>query len=159
MTHPDNIARDELEVLEEVKVDAKSKETINDVKMIVLAVDVQPQFTNEMTFTCYEHLLQLVRNEASKLGFGVVIARSDNGTSRRKAFVVMKCERGGKYVLKNQKLKHDDTESRKCVCPFKLRVSCRADGLWHFRIVCGLHNHALETKLHNHPIICQLNRE
>ncbi|XP_058765819.1 uncharacterized protein LOC131639333 [Vicia villosa] len=47
-----------------------------------------------MTFTCSEHLLEWVRNKASKLKFGVVIARSDNGTSIRQAFVVIKCESG-----------------------------------------------------------------
>ncbi|XP_058742515.1 protein FAR1-RELATED SEQUENCE 6-like [Vicia villosa] len=112
-----------------------------------------------MTFTCPEHLLEWVQNEACKLGFGDVIARFDNGTSRRQAFVVMKCERGWKYVPTNRKLKHDGTGSRKCVCPFKLSVSCRVDGLWRFSVVCGLHNHALETKLHGQPIVCRLKRE
>ncbi|XP_058776635.1 uncharacterized protein LOC131650959 [Vicia villosa] len=111
MAHPDNIVRDELEVSEEVNVDAKSKEPINDVKTIFVAVD-------------------WVRSEASKLGFGVVIARSDNDTSRRQAFVVMRCERDGKV-----------------------------DGLWHFSVISGIHNHALKTKLHGHPIVCRLNRE
>ncbi|XP_058776787.1 uncharacterized protein LOC131651137 [Vicia villosa] len=159
VVHPDNIVRDELEVPKEVNVDAKSKEPINDVKKIVVSVDVRPQFTNEMTFTCRGHLLEWVQNEASKLGFGVVIARSDDGTSRRKAFVMMRCERGGKYVPTNRKLKHDDTGSRMCACPFKLCVSCRVDGLWPFRVICRIHNHALETKLHGHRIMCQLNRE
>ncbi|XP_058776374.1 uncharacterized protein LOC131650671 [Vicia villosa] len=73
--------------------------------------------------------------EASKLGFGVVIGRSKNDTSIRQAFVVMTCERSGKYVSKIRKLKHDDTGSRKCECPFKLRASCRVDGLWRFSVI------------------------
>ncbi|XP_058762910.1 uncharacterized protein LOC131636301 [Vicia villosa] len=112
-----------------------------------------------MTFTCREHLLERVRNEASKLGFGIVMTRSDNGTNRRQAFVVMKCERGENYIPTNRKLKHDYTGLRKCVCPFKLCISCRVDGLWRFSVVYGLHNHALETKLHGHPITCRLSRE
>ncbi|XP_058750394.1 uncharacterized protein LOC131623400 [Vicia villosa] len=40
MVHPDNIARDDLEVPEEVNEDDKTKEVINDVKTIVVAVDV-----------------------------------------------------------------------------------------------------------------------
>ncbi|XP_058726292.1 uncharacterized protein LOC131597622 [Vicia villosa] len=148
MVHPDNIVTDELVVTEEVKVDPKPKEPINDVKTKIVAVDVQPQFTNDMTFAFREHVLDWVRNEASKLGFGVVIARYDNGSSRRKAFVVLNCERGGQYARTNRVLKHDDTSSRKCVCPFKLRVTCRIDGLWCFRVICGLHNHELETNLH-----------
>ncbi|XP_058776898.1 protein FAR1-RELATED SEQUENCE 5-like [Vicia villosa] len=132
MAHPDNISGDELEVPEDVNVDAKFKESIKDVKTIVIAVD-------------------WVRNKASKFGFSVVIARSDNSTSRRQAFVMMRCERGGKYVPTNRKLKHDDTRSRKCACSFKLRTSCRVDGLWCFSVICEIHNHTLETKLHDHP--------
>ncbi|XP_058774718.1 uncharacterized protein LOC131648990 [Vicia villosa] len=112
-----------------------------------------------MTFTCREHLLDWVRNEASKLGFGIVILRSGNGSSRRKDFVVLNCERGGKYVRTNRVLKHDDTGSRKCACPFKLHVTRRIDGLWHFSMICGVHNHTLETNLYGHPSACRLSRE
>ncbi|XP_058776948.1 uncharacterized protein LOC131651297 [Vicia villosa] len=129
MVHPDNIFRDGVDVPEEVNGDAMLNEVNGDVKTIVVAIDVRQDFTNEMTFTSRQHLLEWNRIEASKLGFGIVIARSDNGTSRRQAFIVMTCERGGKYVPKIQKFKHDDTGSRKCLCPFKLRVSCRVDGL------------------------------
>ncbi|XP_058783434.1 uncharacterized protein LOC131658118 [Vicia villosa] len=112
-----------------------------------------------MTFTCREHLLDWVQNEASKLGFDIVILRSDNGTSRRKAFVLLNCEKDGKYVPPIRVLKHDDTGSRKCMCPFKLRVTRRIDDLWRFSVICGLHNHSLETKLHGHPIACRLSHE
>ncbi|XP_058757542.1 uncharacterized protein LOC131630786 [Vicia villosa] len=125
---------------------------------ITVAVDVRPQFTND-TFACREHLLDWVRNEASKLAFGIVILRSDNGSSRRKAFVVLNCERGGKYVRTNRVLKHDDTRSIKCACPFKLRVTRRIDGLRRFSVICRVHNHALETNLHGHPSACRLSHE
>ncbi|XP_058726905.1 uncharacterized protein LOC131598306 [Vicia villosa] len=130
MVHPDNIVTDELVVTEEVNVDAKPKESVNDVKTKTVAVDVRPQFTNDMTFACREHVLDWVRNEASKLGFDIVILRSYNGTSRRKAFVVLNCDRGGKI-----------------------------DDLWRFSVVCELHNHTLDTKLHEHPIACRLSCE
>ncbi|XP_058783365.1 uncharacterized protein LOC131658045 [Vicia villosa] len=85
--------------------------------------------------------------EASKLGFGVVIERSDNGTSRRQACVMMICEKGVKYVSRVRQLKHVDTGSKKCECLFKLRGSCRVDDTWRFNVVCGEHNHALDSKL------------
>ncbi|XP_058782869.1 uncharacterized protein LOC131657496 [Vicia villosa] len=112
-----------------------------------------------MNFACREHVLDWVQNEASKLGFGIVIARSNNGTSRRKAFVMLNCKRGGKYVPTTRLLKHDDTGLRKRVCAFKLRVTRRIDDLWLFSVICGLHNHALESKLHGHPNACRLSRE
>ena len=94
--------------------------------------------------------------EASKLGFSFVIERSDNGTRRRQPFVVMTCERSGKHVQKLRKIKHDDTGSRKCECPFKLHGYCRVDGFWRYNVMSGMHNHALGTKLHGHPIVCRL---
>ncbi|XP_058775970.1 uncharacterized protein LOC131650269 [Vicia villosa] len=112
-----------------------------------------------MIFVCREHVLDWIRNEASKLGFGIVILRPDNGSSRRKAFVLLNCERGGKYVGRNRVLKHDDTGSRKCACLFKLRVTCRIDGLWRISVICGIPNHALETNLHGKPSACRLSRE
>ncbi|XP_058768633.1 protein FAR-RED ELONGATED HYPOCOTYL 3-like [Vicia villosa] len=159
MVDPDNIVTDELVVPEEVNVDAKPKEPVNDVKTSTVAVDVRPQFTNDMTFACREHLLDWVQNEASKLGFGIVILRSNNDSSRRKAFVVLNCKRGGKYVPTNRMLKHDDTGSRKCACPFKLHITHRIDDLCYFSIIYRFHNHALETKLHGHLITYRLSRE
>ncbi|XP_058765545.1 uncharacterized protein LOC131639045 [Vicia villosa] len=143
----------------DLRYGAKPNEPVNDVKTITVAVDVRPQLTNDMTFVCHEHLLDWVRNEASKLGFGIVILRSNNGSSRRKAFVVLNCERGGKYVRTNRVLKYDDTGSRKCACLFKLHATRRIDGMWHFSVICGVHNHALDTNLHGHPSACRLSSE
>src|SRR4051812_33414196 len=108
MVHPDD-----LEVPEEVNVD---KEPVNDVKAMIVAVDVRQQIKNDMSFACREQLLDWVRSEASRLGFDIVILRSDNGSSRQKVFVVLNYERGGKYVPTNRVLKHEDTGSRKCGC-------------------------------------------
>ncbi|XP_058734215.1 uncharacterized protein LOC131605944 [Vicia villosa] len=127
MVHLDNIARDVVEVPDVVNEDAKPKEVNDDVKTIVIAIDVQQQFTNEMTFTSRQHFFEWIRIEASKLGFGVVIARFDNGTNRIQTFVVMKYG--------------------------------RIYGLRRFNIVCKLHNHALDTKIHTYPIVCPLNPE
>lgn len=73
-------------------------------------------------------MLQWVRREVRKLGFGIVIGRSENGSDRRQTFVKMICERGGTYQLKFRKLKQDDTGLRKCECPFKL-----LDTIWQMR--------------------------
>ncbi|XP_058761990.1 protein FAR1-RELATED SEQUENCE 5-like [Vicia villosa] len=101
-------------------------------------------------------MLHRIRTEATKLGFGVVIGRSDNGTSRRNAFVTLTCKRSEKYILHFQKLKRDDTGSRKCECPFRLRGYLLANNKWKFNVICGLHNHDLSQKLVSHPITCRL---
>ncbi|XP_058765474.1 uncharacterized protein LOC131638966 [Vicia villosa] len=126
---------------------------------MINAVDVRQQFTNDRSLGSREQFLDWVRNEASKLGFRIVILRSDNGNSRRKAFVVLNCERGGSYVQSNWVLKHEDTGSRKCGCPFKLRATRRVDDLWRLSVICGVHNHALDAKLHGYPMACRLSHE
>ncbi|XP_058748401.1 protein FAR1-RELATED SEQUENCE 5-like [Vicia villosa] len=97
--------------------------------------------------------------ETSKLRFGVVIRRFDNDTIRRQTFVIMRRERSRKYVPKIRKLKHDEIESRKYECPFKLREYCRVGDIWRFNVISGIHNHALDTKLQGHPIVYRLKSE
>ncbi|XP_058754728.1 uncharacterized protein LOC131627885 [Vicia villosa] len=156
MVHPNNIVADDLEVSEEVNI---GKEPVNDVKTMTVVVDVRQQFTNDMSFASREHFLNWIQSAATKLGFGIVILRSNYGSSNWKAFVMLNCERGGKYVPTNRVLKHENMGSGKCGSPFRLRVTYMIDDLWHFSVICGLHNHALETKLHMHPIACRLSRK
>src|SRR3954468_7731506 len=156
MVHPDNIVDDDVVVPEVVNV---NNDPVIDVKSMINAVDVRQQFTNDRSFGSCKQLIDWVQNEASKLGFGIVILRSDNGNSRRKAFVVLNCERGGSYAQSNRVLKHENTGSRKWGCPFKLRATRRVDDLWRLTIICRMHNHALDVKLHGHPMACRLSRE
>ena len=88
--------------------------------LIIKVVDVREQFENIEEFELREDMLQWICIEATKLGFGVVIGSSDNGTDRRNTFVILTCERSGKYIRRIQNLKHDDTGSRICECPFRL---------------------------------------
>src|SRR4051812_27979086 len=122
MVHPDNIVHDDV-------VANVSSDPGIDVKSMIDAVDVRQQFTNDRSFASRKQLIDWVRNEACKFGFGIVILRSDNGNSRRKAFVVLNCEWGGSYVQSNRVLKHEDTGSRKCGYPFKLCATRRVDDL------------------------------
>src|SRR3954463_9341455 len=136
MVHPDNIVQDD-GVLNPEIVNVNNDPGI-DASPNINAVDVRKHFTNDRSFASREQLIDWVRNEASKLGFGIGILRSDDGNSRRKAFVVLNCELGGSYVQSNRVLKHEDTGSRKWVCPFKLRVTRRVDDLWRLTVICGM---------------------
>src|SRR3954469_23639805 len=157
MVHPNNIVQDGGAVVPEV-VNVKNNSVIDD-RAMINAVDVWHQFTNDRSVGNREHLIDWVQNEASKVGFRIVILRSDNENSRRKAFVVLNSEQGGSYAQSNRVLKHEDTGSRKCGCPFKLRATRRVDDLWRLTVICGIHNHALDSKLHGHPMACRLSRE
>ncbi|XP_058748394.1 uncharacterized protein LOC131621371 [Vicia villosa] len=124
--------------------------------ILTKVVDIREHFENGEEFEFHDDMLHWIRTETMKLGFGVVIGRSDNSTSRRNAFVTLTCERNGKYICRIQKLKLDDNDSRKCKCSFKLCGYHLANNKWRFNVICGLHNHDLSQKLVGHPIACWL---
>ncbi|XP_052734171.1 PKS-NRPS hybrid synthetase cheA-like [Vigna angularis] len=97
---------------------------------------------------------------AFDLGFVVVIVRSDiaTGVRGRKTYVILGCERGGKY----RKYKADAVASvygtRKCECPFRLKGKPCSDGAgWVLKVMCGHHNHELAETLVGHPYAGRLN--
>src|ERR1051325_4059254 len=73
--------------------------------LVIKAVDVREHFENIEEFELRDDMLQWIRLEATRLRFGIVIARSDNGTDRRNAFIILTCERSGKYVAHIQNFK------------------------------------------------------
>lgn len=124
--------------------------------VIVKVVDIGNQIKKEQEFEFRDHVLQWAHTEASKLGFGVIIGRSDNGSDIRCTFVTMTCERKGKYIHHIRNFKRDDTYSRKYECPFKLCGYMLANNKCRFNVMCGLHNHDLSEKLVGHSITCHL---
>ncbi|XP_052732451.1 PKS-NRPS hybrid synthetase cheA-like [Vigna angularis] len=97
---------------------------------------------------------------AFDLGFVVVIVRSDiaTGVRGRKTYVILGCERGGKY----RKYKADAVASvygtRKCECPFRLKGKSCSDGAgWVLKVMCGHHNHELAETLVGYPYAGRLN--
>ncbi|XP_058725564.1 uncharacterized protein LOC131596844 [Vicia villosa] len=71
----------------------------------------------------------------------------------------MLCERSRKYHPPLRKFKRDNTGTRKCECPFKIRGYMMACKKWKFSVICGLHNHDLCAKLQGHSSVCRLNPE
>ncbi|XP_050890066.1 uncharacterized protein LOC127095415 [Lathyrus oleraceus] len=124
--------------------------------VVVKRIDVDNQFKSEQKFESRDQMLQWIRMEASKLEFSVVIGRSDNGSDRRCAFVTMTCERSGKYRTPLWNFKRDDTDSRKCKCPFKVCGYMLENKNWRFNVICDLHNHDLCEKIVGHPSVCRL---
>lgn len=97
--------------------------------------------------------------EADKLWFGIVIEKSDNGLDRRPTFMILRCNRSGKYITSLHKLKRDDTGSRKCECLFKLCGYLLANNKWRFNVIFDTHNHDKCDKLVYRPIACHLRPE
>jgi len=64
-----------------------------------------------------------VRKLAFHFGFVIVILRSDTSTGQqeRKTFVLLGCDREGKYRRFKKNLQVTESGTRKCDCPFRLR--------------------------------------
>ena len=95
-----------------------------------------------------------MRKVSFRLGFVVVILRSDKtiGQQGRKTFVLLGCERSGKYSKYKNDLEVSIIGRRKCDCPFRLRGKPISNGEgWVLKVICGLHNHDLAETLVGHP--------
>ncbi|CAK8576397.1 unnamed protein product [Lathyrus sativus] len=150
MVHPDNISK-ELVSTNDVSSNVQG--------VVVKLVDVNVNFNNKKEFDDRDSMLSWIRRTATKLDFGVVIGRSNNGSEIRNVFVTLLCERSGKYQTPLWKFKRDDTSSRKCECPFMVRGYMLSTKKWKFSVICGLHNHELFLKLQGHPSVCRLKSE
>ncbi|XP_068486297.1 uncharacterized protein [Phaseolus vulgaris] len=105
-------------------------------------------------FPSREDLLEWVRRVAYRLGFVIVIIRSDiaNGKQGTKTYVLLGCERGGSYRKYKDGLEVPVTGTRKFQCPFKLRGKPIGKGQgWVLKVICGTHNHDLYDTLVGNP--------
>ena len=105
MVHPDNISK-ELVSTNDVSPNVQG--------VVVKSVDVGDGFNNKQEFDDRDSMLTWIRRIATRLGFGVVIARSNNDSERRNTFVTLLCERSGIYQTPLRNFKRDDTGSRRC---------------------------------------------
>ncbi|XP_017416390.1 uncharacterized protein LOC108327167 [Vigna angularis] len=94
------------------------------------------------------------------LGFVVVIVRSDiaTGVRGRKTFIILGCERGGKYRKYKANVVASVYGTCKCECPFRLKGKPCSDGAgWVLKVMCGHHNYELAETLVGHPYADRLN--
>jgi hypothetical protein len=127
---------------------------------VIDSFDFAENFATDKTFSTRDDLLKWVRGEAVKLGFTIIISKSDNGSDKRKQTLVLGCERGGVYRESKKKLKGQDIiRSIKCECPFRLRGYFLSSGVWKITVVCGKHNHETTKDLEGHLIPRRLNME
>ncbi|KAK2381444.1 hypothetical protein QL285_069041 [Trifolium repens] len=86
-----------------------------------ISVDTGKYFFNAAKFKVRDELIGWCKRDAIKAGFSMVIEKYDNGKHNRKPFFILGCEKGGVYKEPKRKLKREDTTTRKCECPFRLR--------------------------------------
>ncbi|XP_014492146.1 uncharacterized protein LOC106754622 [Vigna radiata var. radiata] len=120
--------------------------------------DYIDKFSTDQIFPSRDDMIDWVRKIAFQLGFMVVIIRSDTTTGEpgRKTFVVLGCERSGKYRKYKQDVQPSVSGTRKCECPFKLRGKHKGHG-WVLKVMCDYHNHELAETLVGHPYAGRLN--
>ncbi|XP_047170166.1 uncharacterized protein LOC124838575 [Vigna umbellata] len=120
--------------------------------------DYTDQFSTDQIFPTRANLIEWVRKIAFDLGFVVVIIRSDTATGEagRKTFILLGCERSGKYRKYKPDVQPSFSGTRKCECSFRLRGKPKGDG-WVLKLMCGYHNHELAETLVGHPFAGRLN--
>ncbi|KAH1227765.1 Protein FAR1-RELATED SEQUENCE 5 [Glycine max] len=113
-------------------------------------------------FATREDVLQWARTVAHENGFVAIIMRSDTytGSRGRTSFVLIGCERSGKYKCRKKEFVRRDTGTRKCGCPFKIRGKPVHGGEgWMVKLICGIHNHELAKTLVGHPYAGRLTED
>ncbi|XP_068498010.1 PKS-NRPS hybrid synthetase cheA-like [Phaseolus vulgaris] len=109
-----------------------------------------------------DELLEWARSVGYSYGFVIVILRSDTwmGQRGRMTYVLLGCERGGKYRQYKKEVDVSRTGSRKCECPFKLQGKPVKGGQgWMVELICGSHNHDLAETMVGHPYAGRLSIE
>ena len=113
-------------------------------------------------FATHDDVLHWARSVTYEIEFVAVIMRSNinNGIRGRTLFVLVSCEISGQYRAKKQDLVRTCTGSRKCGCPFKLRVKLVVGGEgWKMNLICWSHNHELGKSLVGHPYVDRLTKD
>ncbi|XP_068466601.1 PKS-NRPS hybrid synthetase cheA-like [Phaseolus vulgaris] len=109
-----------------------------------------------------DELLEWARSVGYSYGFVIVILRSDTWTGQRgrMTYVLLGCERGGKYRRYKKEVDVSRTGSRKCECPFRLQGKPVKGGQgWMVELICGSHNHDLAETMVGHPYAGRLRLE
>ncbi|KAH1261042.1 Protein FAR1-RELATED SEQUENCE 5 [Glycine max] len=125
-------------------------------------VDCSNAFNTSQVFATRDDVLQWARTVAHENEFVAVIMRSDTetGSRERSSFFLIGCERSGTYKCRNKEFVRNDTGSRKCGCPFRLRGKPVHGGEgWMVKLICGIHNHELAKSLVGHPYAGRLTKE
>ncbi|KAH1256459.1 Protein FAR1-RELATED SEQUENCE 5 [Glycine max] len=136
---------------EEVDMDFQDEE---DCGVNEAHVDCSDAFNTSQVFATREDVLKWARMVAHENCFVAVIMRFDTytGSRGRTSFVLIGCERSGKYNCRKKEYVRRDTGTRKCGCPFKIHgKSVHGGEGWAVKLICGIHNHELAKTLVGHP--------
>lgn len=109
-----------------------------------------------------QHLIDWVRNTGRRLGFLIIILRSDSDSSSVKPRIMFACERSGVYKSRNAKDPNNYrlTGTKKCNCPFRLKgVKVHSVDNWRLVVLNGVHNHSSLKHAEGHSFAGRLSEE
>ena len=103
------------------------------------------------------------REAGKRIGFVVVIKKSDLDSNVRKPRIRFGCERSStcrSRSIKKNGLKTRASGTKKCGCPFTLRGR-KLDTVddWMLMVVCGVHNHPTMEHLEGHSYAGRLSKQ
>lgn len=108
-------------------------------------------------FRSREDLVDWARNLGYSLGVVVIIKRTNKRPSGFVYRVSLKCDRGGKYTVKESSRV---SGTKKINCPFELegKYSEEYDS-WTLRVICDQHNHQRVQYMEGHPYARRLKED
>ncbi|XP_076924729.1 uncharacterized protein LOC143587288 [Bidens hawaiensis] len=102
-----------------------------------------------MVFGSHEELMNWVQNLARSLGVVVVTKRSNKYPNGFVYKVVIMCDRGGKYKVKDSS---KVSGTKKTDCPFELEGKYSIEyNSWTLTMICDEHNHPPVQHMEGHP--------
>ncbi|XP_045821820.1 uncharacterized protein LOC123914677 [Trifolium pratense] len=108
-------------------VQAEAHPSYPPIKPPPIEIDTTSHFATDRQESDRDELIKWARSVAEKLRFSIIVRRSDSG-EKRKAQLVLECERDGKYETK----------------------------LWRLTVVNDMHNHELDKGLEGHLVAGRL---
>ncbi|KAI5430951.1 hypothetical protein KIW84_035191 [Lathyrus oleraceus] len=121
-----------------------------------ICVDTTDAFMTKERFGTREEVIRWIKEVGINNKVTVVISRSDTETGKRGRSnkIIFGCDKGRKHKISDS---GTQSASKKCGCPFKIRLTPAKDGSgWKIDVKCGLHNHGLPDRLEGHSFIGRL---
>ena len=112
-------------------------------------------------FATRDKVLHWVQSLAHEIGFIVVIMRYTNTSVRgRASFLLIACDRSGKYRPKKMDLVRTYTGSRKSGCMFKFCAKpILGEEGWMVKLICETHNYEITKSFVGHPCAGRLTKD
>ena len=115
---------------------------------VYVSADYSRFFTSDKIWESREEAFLWAREIAMNQHFCIKKWRNKPSTPRALGGTWLPCDRHGQNVPKGAGQVRDITRSKKCGCPFMLRLKEGPKGLWRIIVQHGTHNHVIADNLY-----------